>query len=609
MAGEIEEPFNLKFQANSLHSGSITFGRFEAEPLSWEKRSSFAHNRYLEEIEKYSKPGSVTEKKAYFEAHFRKKGFPLQILAESRRGTVLQTHGDNVLDNLDDRYEYDHVDDDSQLAHFDGSPDSSDYQGECDMMGFEREEMEASPSESQMGIPPNSVKLATESFCHAKVEEIHLAENRHEKPNLVHEETEVQNESILCNKGMKNESLSIAVNANLDGQTAEKEDSISSDCQANKSPKKLSAVNETKGTKSRSKSKVGVSQTPKDIMGDAIRGSANNASRKGTERPIVRKDKQSPRHPASTVVTVSISRSEESVTSREKVTHDIKSEKESKGKKVVAPPPELGPRQTPKSPNRSKHVVSSPKPSPKINATIFNFRSEERAEKRKEARALFFWPKFYVKLEDKMHAKEAELNEIQAKNQEKTEAEIKQFRKSLNFKATPMPSFYNKATPQDSKKNKVKTANSRPSRPRSRLTSPGSGVAAQTPLNLKADTDNQVPSATGSMQVTYEAGAREVRNHTQTPHPEASPGTLSPSTKTISCSPAGVKNVESRRNEQKKETDNILQKPQVSDSSTAKKGKKIDGRRSGTGMLNKGIKRIGIAGSSDTGHLAVGVAS
>ena len=61
-------------QADSIHSGSISFGRFESEPLSWERRSSFSHNRYLEEVEKFSKPGSVIEKKAYFEAHFKKKG-------------------------------------------------------------------------------------------------------------------------------------------------------------------------------------------------------------------------------------------------------------------------------------------------------------------------------------------------------------------------------------------------------------------------------------------------------------------------------------------------------------------------------------------------------
>lgn len=61
-------------QADSIHSGSISFGRFESEPLSWERRSTFSHNRYLEEVEKCSTPGSVIKKKAYFEAHFKKKG-------------------------------------------------------------------------------------------------------------------------------------------------------------------------------------------------------------------------------------------------------------------------------------------------------------------------------------------------------------------------------------------------------------------------------------------------------------------------------------------------------------------------------------------------------
>ncbi|KAM7269608.1 hypothetical protein ACFE04_025105 [Oxalis oulophora] len=57
----------------SALSESISFGRYMTESLSWEKYSSFSHNRYLEEAEKYSKPGSVAQMKAYFEAHFKKR--------------------------------------------------------------------------------------------------------------------------------------------------------------------------------------------------------------------------------------------------------------------------------------------------------------------------------------------------------------------------------------------------------------------------------------------------------------------------------------------------------------------------------------------------------
>lgn len=44
-----------------------------SESLAWEKWSTFSHNRYLEEAEKFSKPGSVAQKRAYFEAHYKKK--------------------------------------------------------------------------------------------------------------------------------------------------------------------------------------------------------------------------------------------------------------------------------------------------------------------------------------------------------------------------------------------------------------------------------------------------------------------------------------------------------------------------------------------------------
>ncbi|XP_020253360.1 protein WVD2-like 7 isoform X2 [Asparagus officinalis] len=52
--------------------GSISFGRFLSESLDWGKWSSFCQKMHLEEIEKYSTPGSVAQKKAYFEAHYKK---------------------------------------------------------------------------------------------------------------------------------------------------------------------------------------------------------------------------------------------------------------------------------------------------------------------------------------------------------------------------------------------------------------------------------------------------------------------------------------------------------------------------------------------------------
>ncbi|KAL0701349.1 hypothetical protein Bca4012_057471 [Brassica carinata] len=51
---------------------SISFGKFENDSLSWEKFSSFSPNKYLEEVEKCATPGSVAQKKAYFESHYKK---------------------------------------------------------------------------------------------------------------------------------------------------------------------------------------------------------------------------------------------------------------------------------------------------------------------------------------------------------------------------------------------------------------------------------------------------------------------------------------------------------------------------------------------------------
>lgn len=74
-----------------------------------------------------------------------------------------------------------------------------------------------------------------------------------------------------------------------------------------------------------------------------------------------------------------------------------------------------------------------------LKGKALGVKSQERAEKRRE---------FYAKLDEKMRAKEAEKQQLEAQKEEENENKMKELRKGLKFKATPLPSFYADGPPK-----------------------------------------------------------------------------------------------------------------------------------------------------------------
>nr|GMD21915.1 protein WVD2-like 7 isoform X1 [Ipomoea batatas] len=490
MAGDIdEEPFRLNFKLDALNSGSVSFGRFESEGLSWERRSSFPRNRYLEEVEKYSKPGSVTEKKAILEAHFRKRALLSRSSSECQA-----SENNNVSQNTGYEGDFEIVNEGSQSAsfgestgydgdfeHFNGGGYSVDFgngpygssnggeQGEDGGIWF---------SEPASGIA-NTVIVISEYFdkeatCCPVIGTVARECGTH------------VNEAPLGEGGCTDVTPNIPETSNLD--TVDTDGNLSSVPQPSPSPK-IRSASETKHLKPGSVYQVNAAKANSVISraGSNSKDSFRKPTRRESERP--KREKLSSesitastshsmsrtlKHKVSTLDSAAsstshsmsrIPKNKASYGSRDKVLNDLKSSNignVSRTREKVAP-------SVHQNANRHRQALSSTKPGMKQNGSGFNFKSEERAERRKE---------FAMKLEEKMNAKEAEILQIQSRRQKKKEVETRQLRRNLNFKASPLPSFYHEARPL-SDKIKTPASKSTPRKPQHYPRSSPRTVAAE----------------------------------------------------------------------------------------------------------------------------------
>nr|XP_025682335.1 protein WVD2-like 7 isoform X3 [Arachis hypogaea] len=95
----LNDDWNQSGDSMRVLGESISFGRFLSESLNWERWSSFTSNRYVEEAEKYSKPGSVAAKKAYFEARYKRKAAEKQAVLAQEANEASGTFNSETLES------------------------------------------------------------------------------------------------------------------------------------------------------------------------------------------------------------------------------------------------------------------------------------------------------------------------------------------------------------------------------------------------------------------------------------------------------------------------------------------------------------------------------
>ncbi|XP_062152600.1 protein WVD2-like 7 isoform X3 [Alnus glutinosa] len=429
-------------EGNPIHAlgQSISFGRFMSESLAWEKWSSFSHNRYVEEAERYARPGSVAQKKAFFEAHYKK-------IAAQKAAALLEQ--ENAAANSAPKPA-----EEEDLGHnthevVDQQPEVKAYStvndnGYSSNAGVDK--LESGTVDEADLVPENQVlvenSLEVEQLSHLrdvdnhKVNEMELGGTPQMKKPLLKGCS--SNQDYLASMSKKKLPLSSSKSwihkraSKLPSSPAKHTAPICPKKENNATPMSMKpatdSVDKKRSPKSHHKS---VNFTPirelnrftskviRKIESSRVGGSSYKASKDCStplRTPTTVSKNEEQMHPSATPWS-------------EKRRARTPLDPSASGSKTVGQKWRLLP---------TENKIQSP-----ILSTPFFFRTEERAARRKQ------------KLEDKFNANVAQKVQLQTKLKEKAETEIRKLRQTLCFKAKPLPNFYKERKEQQSEIKKV----------------------------------------------------------------------------------------------------------------------------------------------------------
>ncbi|KAK4272156.1 hypothetical protein QN277_020747 [Acacia crassicarpa] len=420
-------------QSNPIHAlgQSISFGRFMSESLSWEKWSSFSQNRYVEEAERYSRPGSVAQKKAFFEAHYKK-------LAAQRAAALLEQQANNSASHQEHEPPSDNnhnlqttspnvklvVNEKADFKIPNSNRDPSMTRSEKENQPFvgksvkvesqsqlQNVDCQREVSEQVRGTPPVKTPILKSS----KSNKENLASKSDKKPPISSSKLLKATENSKFTSSPVKSAVSVGSKKDNFATPTCKKPALGSPEKKRSSPKSLHMSNFTpirelnKLTASVMKrfenARVGAasSKVPKDNSSTPLRTPTMASKYEGQKQSSMTPLTENKRN--KTLVDLSASSSKRSGTKW----HLLSAEK-----KMRSP------------------VISSP----------FSLRIEERAARRKK------------KLEEKFNASEAQKVQLHTKLKKKANTEIRKLRESLCFRARPLPEFYKERKESKEEKNK-----------------------------------------------------------------------------------------------------------------------------------------------------------